>query len=90
MYGHTLFFYYGNIYKLLSYIHTSKFAFQSHYNNVLFVAASAMSQYAAAVPGYSWSLPPAATAAAAAAAAGTIPMSPYQAAQPQLQEARMQ
>ncbi|KAK8398772.1 hypothetical protein O3P69_004102 [Scylla paramamosain] len=51
--------------------------------------ASAMSQYAAAVPGYSWSLPPAATAAAAAAA-GTIPMSPYQAAQPQLQEARMQ
>ncbi|XP_045132918.1 RNA-binding protein 24-like isoform X5 [Portunus trituberculatus] len=52
-------------------------------------AASAMSQYAAAVPGYSWSLPPAATAAAAAAA-GTIPMSPYQAAQPQLQEARMQ
>ncbi|XP_050719293.1 RNA-binding protein 24-like isoform X2 [Eriocheir sinensis] len=54
-------------------------------------AASAMSQYAAAVPGYSWSLPPAATAAAAAAAAaGTMQMSPYQAAQPQLQEARMQ
>ncbi|XP_071532601.1 RNA-binding protein 24-like isoform X2 [Panulirus ornatus] len=51
--------------------------------------ASAMSQYAAAVPGYSWSLPPTATAAAAAAA-GTIPLSPYQAAQPQLQEARMQ
>lgn len=60
-------------------------------NRVLFVAASAMSQYAAAVPGYSWPLPPAATAAAAAAAAaGTMPMSPYQAAQPQLQEARMQ
>ncbi|KAG0725813.1 hypothetical protein GWK47_037873 [Chionoecetes opilio] len=51
-------------------------------------AASAMSQYAAAVPGYSWSLPPAATAAAAAAAAAG--MSPYQTAQPQLQEARMQ
>ncbi|XP_064080065.1 RNA-binding protein 24-like isoform X2 [Macrobrachium nipponense] len=54
-------------------------------------AASAMSQYAAAVPGYSWPLPQAATAAAAAAA-GTIPLSPYPAAaaQPQLQEARMQ
>ncbi|XP_064080068.1 RNA-binding protein 38-like isoform X5 [Macrobrachium nipponense] len=53
--------------------------------------ASAMSQYAAAVPGYSWPLPQAATAAAAAAA-GTIPLSPYPAAaaQPQLQEARMQ
>nr|XP_053640153.1 RNA-binding protein 24-A-like [Cherax quadricarinatus] len=52
-------------------------------------AASAMSQYAAAMPGYSWSLPPAASAAAAAAA-GTIPLSHYQPAQPQLQEARMQ
>lgn len=54
-------------------------------------AASAMSQYAAAMPGYSWPLPQAASAAAAAAA-GTIPLSPYQtaAAQPQLQEARMQ
>lgn len=54
-------------------------------------AASAMSQYAAAVPGYTWPLPQAATAAAAAAA-GTIPLSPYPAAaaQPQLQEARMQ
>ncbi|XP_066965325.1 RNA-binding protein 38-like isoform X4 [Macrobrachium rosenbergii] len=53
--------------------------------------ASAMSQYAAAVPGYTWPLPQAATAAAAAAA-GTIPLSPYPAAaaQPQLQEARMQ
>ncbi|XP_045592433.1 RNA-binding protein 24-B isoform X9 [Procambarus clarkii] len=49
-------------------------------------AASAMSQYAAAMPGYSWSLPP----AASAAAAGTIPLSHYQPAQPQLQEARMQ
>ncbi|XP_045592429.1 RNA-binding protein 24 isoform X5 [Procambarus clarkii] len=48
--------------------------------------ASAMSQYAAAMPGYSWSLPP----AASAAAAGTIPLSHYQPAQPQLQEARMQ
>ncbi|KAK3889970.1 hypothetical protein Pcinc_006122, partial [Petrolisthes cinctipes] len=52
---------------------------------------SAMSQYGAAtMPGYSWSLPPSAASAAAAAAAGTIPMSPYQTAQPQLQEARMQ
>ncbi|KAK7085704.1 hypothetical protein SK128_018204 [Halocaridina rubra] len=53
-------------------------------------AASAMSPYAA-VPGYTWPLPQAATAAAAAAAAGTIPLSTYPAAaQPQLQEARMQ
>ncbi|XP_042879887.1 RNA-binding protein 24-like isoform X2 [Penaeus japonicus] len=50
-------------------------------------AASAMSQYAAAsLPGYSWGIPQ----AASAAAPGTIPISPYQAAQPQLQEARMQ
>lgn len=52
-------------------------------------AASAMSPYG--VPGYTWPLPQAAATAAAAAAAGTIPLSGYPtAAQPQLQEARMQ
>ncbi|KAG7171596.1 putative RNA-binding protein 24-like [Homarus americanus] len=49
-------------------------------------AASAMSQYTAGIPAYSWALPP----GTAAAAAGTIPLPPYQTAQPQLQEARMQ
>ncbi|XP_042217240.1 RNA-binding protein 24-B-like isoform X6 [Homarus americanus] len=48
--------------------------------------ASAMSQYTAGIPAYSWALPP----GTAAAAAGTIPLPPYQTAQPQLQEARMQ
>lgn len=56
-------------------------------NAICLSTASAMSQYAAAsLPGYSWGIPQ----AASAAAAGTIPISPYQAAQPQLQEARMQ